>query len=115
MEHGGFKPGKPGHLYFLAHTGYRALKVGITNVDTDRLASFQLAGWEVRHLEIFPHGADAAEVERLIMRWWGRELGLAPWCTPDQMARTGGWDRDGRRTSGRSGGLHCAQFGLSGR
>lgn len=90
-ERGGFKPGRPGHLYFLAHPDFGALKIGITNTDTNRLASFQLAGWEIRHLELFPRGADAAELERRIKRWWRLELGLTPWCTPDQMARTGGW------------------------
>lgn len=90
-EWGGFKPGRPGHLYFLAHPALGALKVGITNVDTNRLASFQLSGWEIRHLELFLRGADAAEVERRIKHWWRHELGLTHWCTPEQMPRTGGW------------------------
>lgn len=90
-ERGGFNPGRPGILYFLEHRGYQALKIGITNEGTTRLAAFQTRGWEVLNLERFERGAAAAAIEREIKLWWRRDLGLAPWLSPAEMAVTGGW------------------------
>ncbi|NMM91067.1 hypothetical protein B2J88_43300 [Rhodococcus sp. SRB_17] len=90
-ESGGFKPGRPGYLYFITHAALGAYKIGITNVGTNRLDKFQLGGWQVVHLELFTRGSDAAAVERAIKRWWRLDLNLPVWLGPDEMAPTGGW------------------------
>jgi len=43
-EGGGFNPGKAGYVYVLEHPVLAALKVGITNVGTTRLARFRAIG-----------------------------------------------------------------------
>ena len=90
-ERGGFNPGRPGYVYFIEHQQLGAYKVGITNVGTNRLAEFQLRGWQVLNLELFERGADAAAVEQAIKRWWRLELKLAPWLGQADMPTTGGW------------------------
>lgn len=87
----GFNPARPGYVYFLEHPTLRALKVGITNVGTTRLAMFQTRGWIVVNLELFQRGADAAVVERAIKNWWRTELRLPVWLGTEDMGQTGGW------------------------
>ena len=89
-EHG-FNPGRPGYVYLLEHASLCALKVGITNVGTSRLAMFQADGWVVLNLELFESGAHAAAVERAIKSWWRAELGLPVWLGPEEMSQTAGW------------------------
>ncbi len=69
----------------------RAYKVGITNVGTNRLAAFQLRGWQVLNLELFVVGTHAAVVERAIKRWWRADIGLPAYLGPEEMPQTGGW------------------------
>lgn len=90
-EGGGFNPGRPGYVYFIEHLQLGAYKVGITNVDSNRLAHFQLRGWQVLNLELFERGADAAAVEQVIKRWWRLDLKLGPWLGQADMPTTGGW------------------------
>jgi len=90
-ERGGFNPGKPGYVYFLEHQSMRAYKVGITNVGTNRLAAFQLRGWQVLNLELFAVGTHAAVVERAIKRWWRADIGLPAYLGREDMSQTGGW------------------------
>jgi hypothetical protein len=87
----GFKPGMPGHLYFLHHHVLGAFKVGITNVGTKRLAAFRANGWTVLNLERFDVGVDAQFVERVIKQWWRGELGLPAFLGSHEMSTTGGW------------------------
>jgi hypothetical protein len=63
VEGGAFNPGKPGYVYFLEHRGLNAYKVGITNVGTNRLTTFQLDGWDVLNLAPFTLGTHAQVVE----------------------------------------------------
>ncbi|WP_370037233.1 zinc-ribbon domain-containing protein [Nocardioides sp.] len=90
-ERGGFNPGRPGYVYLLEHSALGALKVGVTNEGTTRLAMFQARAWQVLNLEYFSVGADAAAVERAIKAWWRRDLGLPAWLGPAEMSATGGW------------------------
>ena len=78
-------------MYFLEHPTLRALKVGITNVGTTRLAMFQTLGWIVVNLELFQSGSDAVVVERAIKNWWRTDLLLPVWLGVEDMAQTGGW------------------------
>ncbi|WP_336855937.1 zinc-ribbon domain-containing protein [Sinomonas albida] len=89
-ERGGFNQTRPGYLYFLHHAELAAHKVGITNTDSARLSIFQLLGWEILHLELFEEGRRAALLETRIKKWWYRDLGLSPWLSREDMARTGG-------------------------
>ncbi|GAB3201826.1 hypothetical protein GCM10027062_24970 [Nocardioides hungaricus] len=90
-ERGGFNPGRPGYVYLLEHSALGALKIGVTNEGTTRLAMFQARAWQVLNLEYFSIGADAAAVERAIKAWWRRDLGLPAWLGPAEMSATGGW------------------------
>lgn len=91
VEGGGFKVNRPGYLYLLIHPRLFALKIGITNTDSPRLSIFQLTGWDIAHLELFPRGGHAAMLERRIKTWWYNDLRLKTWLTIEQMPRTGGW------------------------
>lgn len=73
------------------HQAMRAYKVGITNVGTNRLAAFQLRGWQVLNLELFTVGTHAAVVERAIKRWWRADIGLSAYLGPEDLPQTGGW------------------------
>lgn len=86
----GFKPDRPGYLYFLEHPGFCAYKVGITNTGTDRLTQFLSSGWKIQNLELFEYGAQARIVESVIKNWWRVDLGLRVWMRPEEM-RIGGW------------------------
>lgn len=90
-EGGGFKRGNPGYVYFLEHRHFRAFKVGITNVGTNRLDHFRSDGWNVLHLELLDDGAHALAVEGAMKRWWRVDLGLPMWLGPEDMVRTSGW------------------------
>lgn len=87
----GFNPSHPGYVYLLEHTAMRALKIGITNVGTSRLASFQQRQWKVVNLELFESGREARSVELAIKRWWRIDLGLSQWLGQVDMPQTGGW------------------------
>ncbi|WP_104062308.1 zinc-ribbon domain-containing protein [Arthrobacter sp. 4R501] len=90
-EGGGFKPSKPGYVYFLEHRTLRSFKVGITNVGTQRLAQFKADGWTVLHTQLFDDGGHALAVEGAIKHWWRVGLGLPMWLGPEDMIRTNGW------------------------
>jgi hypothetical protein len=90
-EGGGFKRGKAAYVYFLEHTALRSFKVGITNVDTQRLDQFKADGWTVLNLELFQIGSHALAVEGAMKHWWRVDLGLPIWLGPSDMSRTSGW------------------------
>ncbi len=43
----GFNPGKKGYLYFLKHSQWKMLQIGISNVPNQRLAKHKKNGWEL--------------------------------------------------------------------
>ncbi len=86
----GFDPGQPAILYFISNSQLRARKIGVTNLGTTRLQTFQKKAWN----EIFTvenvNGQLVLEVERAVLHWLRVELGLPPYLTKEAMKQTGG-------------------------
>jgi hypothetical protein len=64
----GFDPNKEGWLYFLEHSDWEMLQIGITNVPDDRLATHKRLGWEVLELRGPMEGDLARQWETDILR-----------------------------------------------
>jgi hypothetical protein len=79
----------PSFLYLLKHADLRALKIGVTNVDTNRLRDHKREGWRVV-AQLFCSGEDAYEAEQAILRWWREELGAEAFLAAGDMPQ-GGW------------------------
>lgn len=85
---GGFKPSKPAFVYLVAHEGLHAVKVGIGNVNADRLDRHRKNGWTVLAV-VHMSGERAPEVERAILRWWRKDLGLPVYLGAAEMPSRG--------------------------
>lgn len=83
---GGFDPNKPGLVYFLKNRVHQARKVGITNVDSSRLKSFQGIGWEIVHFIRLDDGNVVRAVETEFFRWLRKDRGL-----PQYLGKTEMW------------------------
>lgn len=83
---GGFDPSKPGVVYFLKNRVHQARKVGITNVDSSRLKSFQSIGWEIVHSIRLDDGNVVRAVETEFFRWLRKDRGL-----PQHLGKTEMW------------------------
>jgi hypothetical protein len=64
----GFDPNEDGWLYFLSHSHWEMLQIGITNVPDDRLGSHRKLGWEVLELRGPMDGHLTAQWETAILR-----------------------------------------------
>ena len=64
----GFDPNKEGWLYFLEHSDWEMLQIGITNVPDDRLATHTKLGWSVLELRGPMNGDLARQWETDILR-----------------------------------------------
>lgn len=84
----GFKPDKPAFVYLIAHDEFHAVKVGIGNVDADRLDRHRKNGWTVLAVVHMP-GERAPEVERTILNWWRKDLGLPKYLSAAEMPHRG--------------------------
>jgi hypothetical protein len=80
---------RPSFLYLLEHPDLRALKIGVTNVDTNRLRDHKREGWRVV-AQLHCSGEDAYEAEQAILRWWREELGEEAFLVAGDMPQ-GGW------------------------
>jgi hypothetical protein len=79
----------PSQLYLLSHTAHAALKIGVTNRGTNRLAEHQREGWLV--VGTFScDGETAYAVEQAVLRWWRDELDLPQHLTATEVPQ-GGW------------------------
>lgn len=58
------------------HPGLKALKVGITNVEStmDRIAQHRRHGWELSEAWFFQLGHQAEVTEQMVLSWWREEL-----------------------------------------
>lgn len=81
----GFDHGLPALVYVLHHPGLNAVKVGITNPGTTRLATFRRAGWSVVSSVEFAYGADAFDVEQQVLYRLRNELRVPAFVTADRM------------------------------
>jgi len=88
---GGFDQSKAGRLYFIINKDLASRKVGITNLDSDRLSRFIREGWSVIATWESQSGLLLMELERLVFSWLRNDLGLPPYLTIQQMRNTGGW------------------------
>jgi hypothetical protein len=73
----GFTPSKPAVVYLLTHPEMQAHKIGIANRTKSRIEVHRRAGWEV--VEVMDcSGPEAWRIERAVLAWWRRDLGLPP-------------------------------------
>lgn len=86
----GFNSKRPAIVYLLHHPQLAALKVGVTNTESTRVARFRRHGWQVLAIERFSVGLSALRVEDSILTWWRHELQLGPLLT-DRDTPIGGW------------------------
>jgi len=89
----GYRPGRPGILYFIQNAVLGARKFGITNSDAKklRLKRFETMGWEKLLVLEHPNGNVAKEAERHIRHWIRKELGLPKYLSKPDLPLTEGW------------------------
>ncbi|MFZ3499312.1 hypothetical protein ACODT5_39910 [Streptomyces sp. 5.8] len=85
----GFKMDAPALVYVLHHQGLNAVKVGITNTGTKRLAAFQSGGWHAVRTMDFATGADAYQVEQAVLKRLRVDLGIPQYLTKEYMPYRG--------------------------
>jgi len=64
----GFNPDKPGYLYFLKHSDWEMLQIGITNFPDNRLHSHRKLGWKLLELRGPMDGHLTQQWETAILR-----------------------------------------------
>ena len=79
----------PSLLYLLKHSDLGALKIGVTNVGTNRLLDHEREGWQVV-VQLPCTGEDAYEAEQAVLRWWREELGEEAYLSAKDVPQ-GGW------------------------
>jgi hypothetical protein len=88
----GFNPTLPALLYVLLRADLEAIKIGITNAESDnRLRLFRESGWEVRHSFRFEKGIEAEAVEAAFFSVVRNEHRIPVFLGATEMKRTGGW------------------------
>ena len=87
----GFDPSKPAELYFIGNQGLGALKVGITNTGTSRIARWIAQGWEVVEVTHFTRGSNARLVEKAFHRWRRQICQVPDFLEPEDVGSIGGW------------------------
>jgi hypothetical protein len=85
---GGFKVNRAALVYLIYHEAHHAIKVGIGNVDRDRLGQHRGRGWVALAVEYVP-GAQAPPIERTILDWWRKDLALPPYLSKHEMPQAG--------------------------
>ncbi len=79
----------PSLVYLLRHREWPALKIGVTNVGSNRLMDHDGGGWDCiyqKHVS----GQLAYEIEQLVLAWWRTQLQLGPYLSREEMPQ-GGW------------------------
>lgn len=84
----GFRPDQPAFVYLVSHEEYHAVKVGIGNVSADRLDRHRKNGWAVLAV-VHMSGERAPVVERAILDWWRKDLGLPKYLSSAEMPNRG--------------------------
>ncbi len=79
----------PALVYVMHHPHLNAVKIGITNVGTKRLAEHRRDGWSITKTQHFAFGSDAYDVEQAVLYRMRNEFGIPPSLTADQMRRGG--------------------------
>jgi hypothetical protein len=87
----GFKPEEPGLIYFIENKELFSFKVGITNVGTQRLSSWQFNGWNLLKTFEFEKGSEARFVEGRFHYWRRNVLQQQDFLSKEDVGRMGGW------------------------
>jgi len=87
----GFDQSSPAVLYFLAHRDLKSRKVGITNVNGQRLSGFVSEGWAILFTFSSQDGNLILAVETSVLSWIRKDLGLPHHLGPQEMGSRGGW------------------------
>lgn len=87
-----YSSSKPGRFYFLSNLEMRALKVGITNIEskTNRLEKFASQGWTLELKIENKNGLIIRNLEKRVLYFIRQELGLPPYLTKSEMRNLGG-------------------------
>lgn len=84
----GFRPGDAAFVYLITHATLGAVKVGIGNVDGNRLGQHSKQGWQTVAVVPVP-GERAIAIEKTILDWWRVGLGLPPYLSEQEMPQAG--------------------------
>ena len=85
----GFKSSEAALVYLIAHPGYSAAKIGITDAAGSRLTKHSQRGWQVLATVRVP-GEQALSIEKEILDWWRGGLALPVHLGKQEMPQ-GGW------------------------
>jgi hypothetical protein len=88
---GGFNPSSEAQIYFITNENLQSRKVGITNLTSARLESFQKLDWTIIKTWDFERGHDARKVEKLFFEWLRLEIGLPAHLDGQSIGKVGGW------------------------
>jgi hypothetical protein len=75
-------------VYLVFHEEHHSIKVGIGNVDADRLDRHRKGGWVVLAV-VYVSGELAVKIERAILDWWRKDIGLPPHLSELEMPSRG--------------------------
>jgi hypothetical protein len=93
----------PGTFYFIQDARRQVNKIGISNQSSSRLSEWLEAGWVLLWERRDQNGLHIANLERVVLRWIRKDLGLPPYLSKEDMGRMGGWsetfDMDALSTS----------------
>ena len=81
---------KPGLVYLIGRVDLRALKIGVTREDSNRLEQHYDHGWVLRDIWRFESLTDAFLAEELVLDRWRNLYRCGPWLTRQQVPQ-GGW------------------------
>lgn len=89
----GYRPGRPGILYFIQSEELGSRKFGITNSDAKklRLKRFETMGWERLLIMEHANGHVAKLAEKKIRHWVRQELKLPKYLRKEDLPLTEGW------------------------
>lgn len=89
----GYRPGRPGILYFIQNEELGSRKFGITNSDAKklRLKRFETMGWERLLVMEHDNGLVAKLAEKQIRHWIRKELKLPKYLGKQDLPLTEGW------------------------
>ena len=87
----GFKGTEPAYLYLLRNLRLKAIKIGITNKKTSRIADFQRSGWELLATKEFEVGHEARELETVLKKILNLTISKTGFVERSEMGRLGGF------------------------
>ena len=87
----GYSSAMPGTFYFIQDATRQVNKIGISNQSSSRLSEWLEAGWVLLWERRDQNGLHIANLERVVLRWIRKDLGLPPYLSKEDMGRMGGW------------------------